>query len=116
MRARRIVLFILVPCLVYGALLITGAYSQEAHSYVPEKGFVPDVETAIAIAVAVWNPIYGKEQIAREKPYVATLTGDVWSVVGSLPNAPNGAPVSGGVAMIAISKRSGCILTVTHGE
>src|SRR2546423_10224131 len=31
-----------------------------------ENGYVPDEQTAIAIAVAVWSPIYGKEKIEGE--------------------------------------------------
>jgi hypothetical protein len=38
----------------------------------PPGGYVPDETTAIAIAKAVWIPIYGKEQIESEAPFVAT--------------------------------------------
>lgn len=31
--------------------------------YLPPSGMVPDAETAIAIAVAIWKPIYGAEEI-----------------------------------------------------
>jgi hypothetical protein len=81
------------------------------HNYKPEAGYVPDKDTAIRIAVAVWEPIYGKEQIAGEKPYVATLTENVWTVRGSLPEG-----CVGGVAEIDIRKDDGCILRVTHGK
>ena len=33
----------------------------EKHSHVPPNGFVPDSETAIRIASAVWTPIYGEK-------------------------------------------------------
>lgn len=81
------------------------------HSYKPEAGYVPDPETAIRIALAVWEPIYGKEQIAGEKPYVATLSGEVWTVHGSLPKQG-----VGGVAEIDIRKDDGRILRVSHGK
>jgi hypothetical protein len=81
------------------------------HSYKPEAGYVPDPETAIRIALAVWEPIYGKEKIADEKPYVATLSGEVWTVHGSLPKE-----CVGGVAEIDIRKDDGCILRVSHGK
>jgi hypothetical protein len=78
----------------------------------PQKnGYVPDAETAIAVAVAVWNPIYGKEQIEKEKPYKASLSNGVWTVEGSLPEGH-----IGGVAEIDISKDDCKILRVIHGK
>lgn len=96
--------------------LVTPAISQEKHAYVPEKGFVPNEETAISIAVAVWNPIYGKKQIQSEKPFKASLKGDVWTVEGSLPESRSGEVVVGGVAVAELSRKDGRILRVSHGE
>ena len=80
-------------------------------TYKPPDGYVPDAATAIKIAVAVWEPIYGREQIEREKPFTATLRDGVWTVEGSLP--PH---YSGGVALAEIRKDDGTILRVTHGR
>ena len=77
----------------------------------PKDGFVPDEKTAIAIAVAVWLPIYGEKQITSEKPFKATLKDGVWHVTGSLPKG-----WYGGVAEADISKENGRILHVIHGE
>jgi hypothetical protein len=78
----------------------------------PKDGFVPDAKTAIKIAVAVWEPIYGEAAIAKEKPYRAKLlTNTVWKVEGSLPA---GIDVMGGVATAFISKSDGKILDVYH--
>ena len=41
-------------------------------------GYVPNSDSAIKIAVAVWDPIYGAAQIMREKPYHATLRDGIW--------------------------------------
>jgi hypothetical protein len=73
------------------------------------KGFVPAEQTAIAIAVAVWTPIYGKAQIENEKPYKAKLSNGVWTVMGSLPEG-----YSGGTAVAEISQADGRILKVIH--
>ncbi len=73
---------------------------------------MPNEETAIKIAVAVWEPIYGAEHIANEKPYHARLTNGVWIVEGSLPK---GAEI-GGVAEAQITKENGKILNVIHGQ
>jgi hypothetical protein len=78
----------------------------------PKDGFVPDAKTAIKIAVAVWEPIYGEVAIAKEKPYRAKLlTNTVWKVEGSLPG---GIDMMGGVATAFISKSDGKILNVYH--
>ena len=79
------------------------------HTYMPPGGYVPDSRTAIKIAVAVWEPIYGAAQIAREKPYHATLCDGVWTVTGSLPGR-----TLGGVAIAEISRQDGRILRVSH--
>jgi hypothetical protein len=78
-------------------------------SYKPTRGYVPDEQTAVAIAVAVWTPIYGKEQIESEKPFHATLKNGVWFVEGSLDE-----PRIGGTAMAEIAQNDGRVLRVIH--
>ncbi|HLC40880.1 MAG TPA: YbbC/YhhH family protein [Methylomirabilota bacterium] len=91
--------------------------AQGPHSYKPPGGYVPDAETATKIAVAVWEPIYGREKIASQKPYKARLVGGVWIVEGSLPESPSGRVlVVGGVAIAEISKDDGRVLRVSHGK
>lgn len=80
-------------------------------NYKPKNGYVSDEETAIAIAVAVWNPIYGKQQIESEKPYQANLKNGVWRVTGSLPKGADG-----GTAIAEISKDDGRILKIIHEQ
>jgi len=93
-----------------GALIVVGAETAKP-KYKPKDGYVPDAKTAIKIAVAIWEPIFGESQIASEKPYRAWLgTNGIWIVVGSLPE---GYP--GGVAMAEIAKEDGRILNVSHG-
>jgi len=81
------------------------------HSYVPAKGFVPDSITAVRIATAVWDPIYGARQIQGEQPFRASLRDGIWTVEGSLPEN-----TVGGVAVAEIAKRDGRILRVSHGK
>jgi hypothetical protein len=83
--------------------------NADRNSYKPKDGYVPDEQTAIAIAVAVWIPIYGKEQIESEKPFKATLKDGVWFVTGSLREN-----MVGGTAIAEISQDSGGILRVIH--
>ena len=101
-------------CVLFAAtVLMAGAEGEKKHSYKPKEGYVPDAETAIAVAVAVWNPIYGKDKIEKEKPYKATLSNGVWTVEGSLPLPGK---ILGGVALAEISKDDGKILRVSHGK
>ncbi len=78
----------------------------------PKGGFVPNEKTAIAIAVAIWNPIYGEKEIATQKPYKATLLSDgTWHVDGTLPDG-----MLGGVANAVIAKEDGKVLSVWHTQ
>jgi hypothetical protein len=81
------------------------------HNYVPKEGYVPNKDVAIKIAVAIWEPIYGADQIAREKPYSATLDKGVWIVRGSLPEG-----MKGGVAVAEIKKSDSSVVRVSHGK
>ena len=80
-------------------------------AFMPKNGFVPDAKTAIKIAVAVWESIYGEAKIAGEKPYQAELTNGIWTVRGSHP-----AGTPGGAAIAEISKDDGRIVRVIHEQ
>ena len=99
--------------LVLFAGLATG-HSQTAQepSVQPKDGFVPNAKTAVIIGEAVLIPVYGEKQIESERPFKATLQGDVWTVEGTLNcDAPF---CHGGTAVVKISKISGQILFMTH--
>lgn len=72
--------------------------------------FVPNEETAIKVAEAIWYPIYG-ESIYQKKPFKAELKNEVWIIKGSLPSG-----MKGGVPYIEIQKKDCKILKVTHGK
>ena len=97
--------------LSYISLFVTFALGASQHNYKPKDGYVPNAETAIKIAVAVWIPIYGQVQIDGEKPYKARLEKGVWYVDGSLPEG-----YIGGVATAEIQKDDGKIIRVSHGK
>lgn len=79
------------------------------HSYKPPEGFVPNEATAIAIATAVWIPIYGEKVLANLSLRVS-VSHEVWTVSGYLdPPRPGGGPVA------EISQIDGRILRVSHG-
>lgn len=98
-----------ILCLVAGSLCAADDPKQNA---MPGKnGVVPNEATAIKIAVAAWEPVYGANKIAAEKPFRAKLSNGVWTVQGSLPKG-----WKGGVALAEIAKEDGRIIRVSHGK
>jgi len=83
----------------------------QEHSYVPDEGFVPDQMTAVILAEAILKPIYGEENIDRQKPFKVILKNNVWVITGTLPEG-----LIGGVALIEISKKDAKIIRVSHGK
>jgi hypothetical protein len=89
--------------------------TQQVPSVRPKAGFVPNAETAVKVGEAVLMPIYGEDQIVGERPFKATLHGDVWTVTGTLHcEGPPGTTCPGGTAVVKISKTSGQILFMMH--
>jgi hypothetical protein len=99
-------------CLLSLILTITVVVAAEPkHTYMPPAGYVSDAATAIKIAIAVWEPIYGRDNIAQKKPFHATLKDGIWTVEGSLPKG-----WVGGVPEAEIAQKDGRILRVSHGK
>jgi hypothetical protein len=95
----------------WGAMTMNLSAQTPPHNFTPKEGLVPTADVAIRIAVAVWEPIYGKQNIERQKPFRATLANGVWHVQGSLPQG-----WLGGVALAEISRKDGRVLRVSHGK
>lgn len=86
-----------------------------AQSDSPKNGYVPDESTAIRVAEAVFIPIYGEKHVRSERPFQATLKGNVWMVKGSLAKpAKAGEIVFGGTMLAEIERTTGCIKAVYH--
>ena len=90
---------------------LKSVFAYRAHHYQPPEGVVPDEQTAISIAVAVWSPIYGKDEIAKQKPYQVSLVDGYWFVSGSSATRK-----AGGIAKIVIDKEDGRIIDISHGK
>jgi hypothetical protein len=106
---RNLFIFRVVSLLSLGALAIA-ASGVWAQPYTPPSGFVPNKDVAVRVAEAILPPIYGEKQVEPERPFSARLKGHVWTVTGHL-NQP-----LGGVAEVKVSKKTGQILSVTHGK
>lgn len=81
---------------------------------VPAKGYIPDEKTAIRVALAILEPVYGKKLIDREEPFRATLQDGVWVVEGTLHKEYPFGIQSGGTAIVEIDARSGRIVRMIH--
>ena len=73
----------------------------------PTGGYVPDETTAIAIARAVWAPVFGKDHIEAQRPITAKLQNGVWVVQGHNP-----VPYPDSTFVAEISQDDGRILEV----
>ena len=116
-----IVFGLIISFAIVGLLFMFGIFqinksantqSNETSNYLPGEGYVQISKTAIIIAEAVCSQIYGEELIDREKPFVAKLNNEIWTVSGSLSKSFD----NGGVAEVEISKKDGKILKVIHGK
>jgi NTF2 fold immunity protein len=85
------------------------ASSAAGQEFKPKDGFVPDKIAATEIAEAVLVPVYGKQVIESEKPLIAELKDEAWTVRGTMPSGWHG-----GVAVVKISKTHGRILSMVH--
>jgi hypothetical protein len=109
------ILIILLIILTFVSYQFFGKNKVEEHTYILPDGYVPDENTAIKIAEAIWLPLYGKV-IYDEKPFQVELKDSViWIVQGTLVQ---GTPynIRGGVAYIEIQKSDCKILKVGHGK
>jgi len=76
--------------------------------------------TAIKVAEAVLIPVYGQKLVESERPFKATLKNGIWTVGGTLycgdgkPQSTHAPTCVGGVAVVKISKKDGCVLFMTH--
>lgn len=88
---------------------------HNSSNYIPSNpskdGYIPNEETAIKVAEAIWMPIYGEKDILEHRPYNAKLKdGKVWIVSGTIYTRKGGSPFA------FIQKSDGKILDVYHEE
>lgn len=93
------------------ASIITSACSPHTATTPVNTRHVPDSQTAIAVAVAIWRPIYGEKNIKKQEPYHAELKDGIWTVSGSMPEDS-----LRGVAIVKISAETGEVVFVSHGK
>jgi hypothetical protein len=82
---------------------------ESSQSFIPKRGYVPDKDTATAIAYAVAIPVYGKGNVDAQKPFRAELESGKWTVLGTLRGA-----TSGGTVIVQIDQTTGKICYLNH--
>jgi len=80
-------------------------------SGLPSNGVIPDESTAIAVALAIFNPIWKKEYVEKWAPYHAQLRNNVWTVWGTLKSGSRG-----GTPQLRINKNDGKVLEIWHSQ
>jgi hypothetical protein len=92
-------------------MLLSGGYQLSGAEKLPmpPQGVVPDENTAVKIAEAVFPPVFGQEIVDKFRPYQAQLKDGVWTVYGTLKPGSRG-----GTPMIRIRKQDAKVLGVWH--
>jgi hypothetical protein len=86
--------------------------AKQTHSYVPKNGFVPDKDTATAVAYAVALPVFGKKMLDSEMPLQAELKDGVWTVQGTM----HCTSCTGGTLVMQVEQATGKILFLIHTQ
>lgn len=88
------------------SLIVMGCYSINENVVTPI--ICNDEQSAIRAAEVVWLQKYG-DSIYKEKPFKASLNGEIWTVSGTLPEG-----YLGGVAFAEIQKKDCKVIRIWH--
>jgi hypothetical protein len=86
---RKIIITLGLVCILLG----TNFKNNGSIKPLKDRDYVPDENTAIKVAEAIWFPILG-DLIDREKPFTAHLNGNIWLVKGTAPDSSFGGPIT----------------------
>ena len=92
------------------ALVLSIVAFAATRAKLPISGVVPDEQTAVKVADAIFQPVFGATEVEKWRPYHAQLDKrGFWTVYGTLPRG-----MKGGTPMLKISRRNGRVLEVWH--
>ena len=100
-------LLLVVTCFI----LLSGSVVATQPSTLPKNGVIPDEQTAVGVALVIFRPVYGDEEISKFQPYHAQLERDTWTVYGTLPRGSRG-----GTPQLRVRKRDGKVLDIWHSQ
>lgn len=95
------------PCVEVTGTPVTETYRLNYSEFLRMNGVIPDGDTAIAIAEAIFQPVFGKEYSANFVPYHARFNDGVWTVYGTPKEGSRG-----GTPMLKVQKSDGKVLEV----
>lgn len=72
---------------------------------------IPNSTTAVEISESILFPIYGKENIIRQRPYNVNFIDGYFVINGTLPKSE-----IGGSFIIIMNSKDGKVIKLTHGE
>ena len=73
---------------------------------------VPDKETAIKIAKAIWTPVYGENVVQSSRMFDAVQNNGIWTVTAKFSSGK----LQEGTAMMDISQEDGRVSRILHGQ
>jgi hypothetical protein len=89
----------IVYYLIFAIVVLSSQILFSAASIEPQKEYVPNEKTAIRVAEAILEPIYGEKFVKKGRPYKALLMdGEVWLVES------NSSKRTGAIVVIEIQK------------
>lgn len=95
-------------------VMLYSYYDQrEGKDYFKIKNVIPDEKTASEVAYIYFCNYFGTDIIKEEFPLLVTSIEDYWHVQGSFNH---GKGWVGGVAEIAMMKRTGKVIYLIHGK
>jgi|HubBroStandDraft_2_1064218.scaffolds.fasta_scaffold68632_2 hypothetical protein len=95
------------PCVEVTGTAASETYRLNYSEFLRMNGVIFDAETATAVALAIFRPVFGKEYTDRFVPYQTRFNDGVWTVYGTLPQGSRG-----GAPMLKIQKSDGKVLEV----
>ena len=101
----------LVRMFAVSLVLISASHGGTGKSPLPEKGIIPDEVTAVKVAEAVFQPIFGADETTQYLPYHAQLKDGIWTVYGTLKPGSRG-----GTPQMNIQKKDGKVVEVWHSQ
>jgi len=90
-----------------GAGMIHGFSPFRINPNLPRAGVVPDEQTAVRIAEAIWITIYGEDRVAAQKPFKTELKANIWIVSGAATDET--------ALHVFILKPNGAVMAVGEG-
>jgi hypothetical protein len=99
------------PCPAVTSTPLTETYPPDYSEFLRLNGVIPDGVVAVAVAEAIFEPVFGKKYSAKFVPYHARFSDGVWTVYGTLKEGSRG-----GTPMLKIQKSDGKVLEVWHSQ